>query len=139
MMIEDFMKEMLDGAPKDVVDMLFKIAAARADEFCSTQNARRKFREENEGNAQMLESFDALCERYDLNIMVVQALGNIKAMLRNFDENDFSFKNTRYNVILLRNILTVAMISGRNVGEQMSKIQNMEESNHDAGTGDTSS
>lgn len=138
MMLEDFMKEMLDGAPKDVVDMLFKIAAARADEFCSTQNARRKFREENEGNAQMLESFDALCERYDLNVMVVQALGNIKAMLRNFDENNFSFINSNDNVTLLQNILTVVMISGRNVGDQMSKIHNMEEPNNDARTGDAS-
>lgn len=137
MMFEDFMKEMLDGAPKDVVDMLFKIAAARADELCSTQIARREFREENASNTKMLESFDALCERYDLNVMVVQALGNIKAMLRNFDENNFSFVNSHENITLLRNILTVAMISGRNVGEQMSKIQNMEEPNHDAGTGDT--
>lgn len=138
MMFEDFMKEMLDGAPKEVVDMLFKIAASRADEICSTQNARRKFREENASNTKMLESFDALCERYDLNVMVVQALGNIKAMLSDFDENDFSFKNTHDNVTLLRNIITVAMISGRNVGEQMSKIQNMEEPNHDARTGDAS-
>lgn len=137
MMFEDFLKEMLDDAPKDVVDMLFKIAAARADDLCRTQVARRKFREENASNTKMLESFDALCERYDLNIMVVQALGNVKAMLRNFDENDFSFKNTHDNITLLRNIITVAMISGRNVGEQMSKIQNMEEPNHDAGTGET--
>ena len=137
-MFEDFMKEMLDGAPKDVVDMLFKVAAARADDLCRTQVARRKFREENAGNAQMLESFDGLCERYDLNVMVVQALGNIKAMLRNFDENNFSFVNCHDNVTLLRNILTVAMISGRNVGDQMSKIQNMEEPNHDARTGDAS-
>jgi hypothetical protein len=70
--------------------------------------------------------------------MVVQALGNIKAMLRNFDENDFSFINSNDNVTLLRNVSTVAMISGRNVGEQMSKIQNMEEPNNDARTGDTS-
>ena len=137
MTFEDFMKEMLDGAPKDVVDMLFKVAAARTDDLCRTQIARRKFREENAGNAQMLESFDALCERYDLNVMVVQALGNVKAMLRNFDENNFSFANSHDNITLLRNILTVAMISGRNVGDQMSKIQNMEEPNHDAGTGDT--
>lgn len=137
-MFEDLMKEMLDGAPKEVVDMLFKVAAARADEICSTQNARRKFREENASNTEMLESFDALCERYDLNVMVVQALGNIKAMLGNFDENNFSFVNSHDNVTLLRNILAVAMISGRNVGEQMSKIQNMEEPNHDAGTRDAS-
>ena len=138
MMFEDFMKEMLDGVPKDVVDMFFKVAASRADELCSTQNARRKFREENAENTQMLESFDVLCERYDLNVMVAQALGNIKAMLRNFDENDFSFVNSNDNITLLRNILTVAMISGRNVGDQMSKIQNMEEPNHDARTGDAS-
>lgn len=136
-MFEDFMKEMLDGAPKDVVDMLFKIAASRADELCSTQIARQKFREENASNTKMLESFDALCERYDLNVMVVQALGNIKAMLNDFDGDNFSFVNTHDNVTLLRNIITVAMISGRNVGEQMSKIQDMEESNHDAGTGET--
>ena len=139
MMFEDILKDMLNDAPKDVVDMLFKIASARADELCSTQNARQKFREENAGNAKMLESFDALCERYDLNVMVAQVLGNIKAMLRNFDENDFSFANSNDNITLLRNIITVAMISGRNVGDQMSKIQNMEEPNHDAGTGDTSS
>lgn len=138
MMLEDFMKEMLDGAPKEVVDMLFKVAALRADDLCRTQVARRKFREENAGNAQMLESFDGLCERYDLNVMVVQALGNVKAMLRNFDENDFSFINSNDNITLLRNILTVAMISGRNVGEQMSKIQDMEEPSHDARTGDAS-
>ena len=138
MMLEDFMKEMLDDAPKEVVDMLFKVAAARADDLCRTQVARRKFREENASNAKMLESFDGLCERYDLNIMVVQALGNIKAMLRNFDENNFSFINSNDNVTLLRNILTVAMISGRNVGEQMSKIHNMEEPNNDARTGDAS-
>lgn len=138
-MFEDLLKDMLDDAPKDVVDMLFKIAAARADELCSTQNARRKFREENASNTKMLESFDALCERYDLNIMAVQALGNIKAMLNDFDGNDISFKNSHDNLALLRNIITVAMISGRNIGEQMSKIQNMEEPNHDAGTGDTSS
>lgn len=138
MMFEDTLNEMLNDAPKDVVDMLFQIAAEKADKFCSTQNARRKFREENAGNAQMLESFDVLCERYDLNVMMVQALGNIKAMLRNFDAYDFSFKNTHDNVVLLRNILTVAMISGRNVGEQMSKIQDMEEPNNDARTGDAS-
>ena len=138
MMFEDFMKEMLDGAPKDVVDMLFKVAALRADDLCRTQVARRKFREENAGNAQMLESFDGLCERYDLNVMVVQALGNIKAMLSDFDGNNFSFVNCHDNVRLLRNIITVAMISGRNVGDQMSKIQNMEEPNHDVGTGDAS-
>jgi hypothetical protein len=138
-MFEDLLKDMLNDAPKDVVDMLYKIAAARADDLCSTQISRRKFREENAENAQMLESFDALCERYDLNVMVVQALGNIKAMLNGFDGDNFSFVNSHDNVTLLRNIITVAMISGRNVGEQMSKIQNMEEPNHDAGTGDTSS
>lgn len=138
MMFEDLMKDMLDGAPKEVVDMLFEIAAARADEICSTQNARRKFREENASNTKMLESFDALCERYDLNVMVVQALGNIKAMLSDFDGNDFSFVNSHENVTPLRNIITVAMISGRNIGEQMSKIQNMGEPNHDARTWDAS-
>ena len=138
MMFEDFLKEMLNDAPKDVVDMLFKIAAARADDLCRTQVARRKFREENASNTKMLESFDALCERYDLNVMAVQALGNIKAMLNDFDGNDLSFKNSNDNLTLLRNIITVAMISGRNVGEQMSKIQSMEEPNHDAGTGETS-
>ena len=137
-MFEDLMKDMLKDAPKEVVEMLFKIAASSADELCSTQNARRKFREENASNTKLLESFDTLCERYDLNVMVVQALGNIKAMLGNFDENDFSFVNCHENTTLLRNILTVAMISGRNVGEQMSKIQNMEEPNHDARTGDAS-
>lgn len=138
MMLDEFMKEMLDGAPKDVVDMLFKVAASRADELCSTQIARRKFREENASNTKMLESFDTLCERYDLNVMVVQALGNIKAMLNDFDGNNFAFVNSNENVTLLRNILTVAMISGRNVGEQMSKIRNMEEPNNDARTGDAS-
>ena len=137
MMFEDLMKDMLNDAPKAVVDMLFKIAASRADELCSTQIARRKFREENASNTKMLESFDALCERYDLDVMVVQALGNIKAMLNDFDGNNFAFVNSNENVTLLRNILTVAMISGRNVGEQMSKIRDMEEPNHDTGTGET--
>ena len=137
-MLEDLLNDALRDAPKEVVDMLFKIAAASADELCSTQNARRKFREENASNTKMLESFDGLCERYDLNIMIVQALGNIKAMLRNFDENNFAFVNSNDNATLLRNIITVAMISGRNVGEQMSKIHNMEEPNNDARTGDAS-
>jgi hypothetical protein len=137
-MFEDFIKEALDGAPKEVVDMLFKIAATRADDLCRTQVARRKFREANASNPEMLESFDAMCERYDLNVMVVQALGNIKAMLSDFDGNNFSFVNSHENIRLLRNIITVAMISGRNVGDQMCKIQNMEEPDHDDRTGDAS-
>lgn len=137
-MFEDFIKEMLDGAPKEVVDMLFKVAATRADDLCRTQVARRKFREANASNPEMLESFDAMCERYDLNVMIVQTLGNIKAMLSDFDGNNFSFVNSHENIRLLRNIITVAMISGGNVGDQMRKIQNMEEPNHDDRTGEAS-
>lgn len=133
---ENLMNEMLKEAPKDLVDVLFKIAAMRADEICSTEMARRKFREEHFGDKEMLSKFNALCERYDLNVMVVQTLGNIKAMLGEFDGNDFSFKNTHENVTLLRNVITVAMISGRNVGEQMSKIRNMEDEN-ETGAGKT--
>lgn len=127
MNIEEFLKNNFGGMEREVIDFLFKIANAKADSLCSTNNARRKFREEYANDPEKLAMFDALCERYDLNTVIVQTLGNVKAMLNNFDENNFSMTNTLDNLKLHRNIAMLFSISIQSISERLSKIERVED------------
>lgn len=93
-----------------------------ADRMVGTLSARRKTRAMVEGDPEKMRSFIAMCAKYDLNQMIVQNLGNIKAMLANFDANDFSTARAEDNLQLLKGVANVLSLTIMNVTVKNNEI-----------------
>lgn len=137
---EEMMREVFENMSPEMKESMATISALARDRMCSTNDARRHFREIAATNPEALHVFDRMCLDYDLNKMVVQSLGNIKAMLEKFDENDFSSVKIKENVMLHKHISQVLFLSMRNIDQQIQEINkhHKEEEANETGDGDSS-
>lgn len=106
----------------EIKKSLMAEASRRADKLVGTQAARRQTRAMVEGDPDKMKTFTAMCAKYDLNQMIVQNLGNIKAMLSNFDANDFSTVNAEDNLQLFKGISNVLSIATMNISIRHDEI-----------------
>ena len=123
-MDNDFMKALFSQMNEDVKQMIILEAARRCDRLVGTQKARRETYEMVKDDPEALEGYKAMCAKYDLNQMIVQNLGNIKAMLESFDPNDFSTVKADDNLQLYKNItnvMAIATISLVNSADEFNK------------------
>lgn len=134
----EFFKELFDNAPDEIKDLMAKFACDQSDRMVSTNEARREYRAKVEANPEALAAFDVLCARYDLNIRVIQSLGNLKALLEDFDPNNYSTAKLMDNIKLHKFISTTWMLSVQNVSEQIDKVMELEDKVNEIRDGDSS-
>ncbi|MBO7448966.1 MAG: hypothetical protein J6U54_01240 [Clostridiales bacterium] len=106
----------------EIKKSLLADAAKRADRMVGTQAARRQTRAMIDGDPDKMKMFVAMCAKYDLNQMIVQNLGNIKAMLANFDANDYSTVHAEENLQLFKGISNVLSIATMNISLRHDEI-----------------
>ena len=134
----DEMRDIFNNMPEDVQEPISIFAAIMMDVMVGTNSARAHYREKVRNNPQALKAFDCACKRYDLNVVVVQTLGNIKAMLENFDANDFSTSHLVDNMKLHKNISTVWALSIQSINDKLGELNKMEEEFNETGDGNAS-
>lgn len=111
--MHELFQEMFDNLPDDMKNDLKRIVYSRSDSMVADPNTRSIIREKiiNTGDDETIHGFESACKVYDLNIQVVQTLGNMKAMLSKFDENDTSSFNLTDNLNLLKRITMILAIA----------------------------
>lgn len=89
--------------------------ARKADLLVGTPKAREASRAQVKDDPDALRSFNCMCAKYDLNQIIVQTLGNIKSLLRDFDGNNFSTVNAEDNLSLFKTVSNVLSLATINV------------------------
>lgn len=135
---DDFMKALFSQMNEDVKRMILLEAASRCDRLVGTRKARRESYEQVKDNPEALEAFKAMCAKFDLNQMVVQNLGNIKAMLESFDANDFSTVKADDNLQLYKNITNVISIATMNIMNRADEFNKEMSDKNETGDGNAS-
>ena len=115
-------EELINGMPDDILEQMKRMAAKRMDDMVGTRIARRETRAAIGDDPTALKMFDQMCDKYDLNTQVVQALGNMKAMLEPFDANDFSSIKAEENLELLKHLSFVLGMSINSIGGKIKEI-----------------
>lgn len=135
--MKDFIADMINGMPDDLKEVLKKAVYARSDAMVSNPEIRKQKRIEIEaiGDPDTIRGFEAACNMYDLNVQAVQLLGNIKAILRGFDENNLSSANLKSNLTLIKQLHMMIALSMESMGN---KINALEDNNNEDGAGNTS-
>lgn len=136
--MHEMFQELMDNIPDDLKEDLRKMVYDRTDQLVSNPSTREATRSRMiaEGDVDALQGFEAACRMYDLNVQVVQALGNIKAMLSKFDEKDLSSYKLKDNLNLFKQVTMIMGIANDGMKVQVSDIIGEENENRD---GDTSS
>lgn len=111
--MRDMFQEMFDNLPDDMKNDLKRIVYSKSDSLVADPETRSIIREKiiNTGDDETIHGFESACKVYDLNLQVVQTLGNIKAMLSKFDENDTLSFNITDNLNLLKRITMILAIA----------------------------
>jgi hypothetical protein len=136
--MHEMFQELMDNMPDDLKEDLRKMVYDRTDQLVSNPSTREATRSRMiaEGEVDALRGFEAACRMYDLNVQVVQALGNIKAMLSKFDEKDLSSYKLKDNLNLFKQVTMIMGIANDGMKAQVGDIIGEENENRD---GDTSS
>ena len=132
------LKEMFENASPDEKDSIRSFAVFAGDMMVSTNQARQHFREVVKDRPDVAKTFECICMRYDLNQTVVQFLGNIKAMLEEFDANDFSSGRMCDNIKLHKSLSALWMISVQNIDDQLKALTKLEDEIYENRDGDAS-
>ena len=131
--MHEMFQELMDNMPDDLKEDLRKMVYDRTDQLVSNPSIRKATRSRMiaEGDADALQGFEAACRIYDFNIQVVQALGNIKAMLSKFDEKDLSSYKLKDNLNLFKQVTMIMGIANDGMKAQVVDIIGEENENRD--------
>ena len=135
---EEFFEALMGGMPQEVREALRKAVYAKSDAMVSNMKTRKMERDRIEamGDPNLLKGFDSACNMYDLNVQVVQLLGNLKAMLDGFDANDLSSANLKSNLDLVKRLHMLIAISMENISDGVKALA--EGNNNETGDGNSS-
>ena len=135
---KEFVEALFEGMPAELKDALMKAACKRSDEIVSDHRKRRETRAalEASGDADAIKGFESACNMYDLNVQVVQLLGNLKAMLEGFNPNDLSSGNLKENLNLMKHLHMTMAISMENMRDRINALA--EDNNNENRNGEAS-
>jgi hypothetical protein len=138
--MHELFQEMFNNLPDDMKNNLQRIIYSKTDSMVADPETRSIIRENliNSGDDASLHGFESACKIYDLNLQVVQTLGNMKTMLSKFDENDTSSFNLIDNLNLLKRITVLLSITNdglKNVIDDVIGEENENRNGNPSGSG----